>query len=76
MTVVREKEQRGSTVLSSGRHTDQVVSGAVFERIEIAKVNATVVEGRRRALAHWTSIGSWRVGGGPAPPILGSSCAA
>jgi len=28
MTVVREKEQRGSTVLSSGRHTDQVVSGA------------------------------------------------
>ena len=27
--------------------------------------------GRRRASARWTSIGSWRVGGGPAPPILG-----
>lgn len=57
MTVVREKEQRGSTVLSSGRHTDPVVSGAAFKRIEIAEVNATVVEGRRRASAHWTSIG-------------------
>ena len=29
--------------------------------------------GRRRASARWTSIRSWRGGGGPAPPILGSS---
>ena len=29
--------------------------------------------GRRRVSARWTSIRSWRVGGGPAPPILGSS---
>ena len=38
--------------------------------VEIAKVNATVLEGRRRASAHWMSIRSWRVGGEPAPPIL------
>ena len=37
--------------------------------VEIAKVNATVLRGRRRASAHWTSIRSWRVGGEPAPPI-------
>jgi len=37
--------------------------------VEIAKVNATVVEGRRRASARWTSNRSWRVGGRPAPPI-------
>jgi len=41
--------------------------------VEIAKVNATVVEGPPTRLGTLDSTRSWRSGGGPVPPILGSS---
>jgi hypothetical protein len=37
--------------------------------VEIGRLNATVVEGRRRASASSMSIRSWRAGGGHAPQL-------
>jgi hypothetical protein len=64
---------------SSPRSRCSTMKATVRRRIdalngEIAKVNATAVEGGpRRASARWTSIRSWRVGVGPARQMLSSS---
>ena len=49
------------------------VVGSTRSTARLPKSTRPWWRGRRRASARWTSIRSWRVGGGPAPPILSSS---